>query len=76
MKPLLAIIATTLLCECANNLLSNDRIRDRMAEILGQPTGSVSIADRRYDGAANTYNTVRTPCGLYSCVINGGSVMF
>lgn len=75
MKPTLAILSALVLCGCANQLLSEDRIRDKTAETLGQSPASVTIADRRYDGATNTSYTARTPRGAYSCVINGGSVM-
>lgn len=75
MKPTLAIIAAFVLSGCANQLLSDDRIRDDTAMALGQPAAAVTISGRRYDGATNTYYVARTPRGTYNCVINGGSVM-
>ena len=75
-KPTLIILASALgLAGCANQLLSDDRIRDSTAMALGQPTSAVIIADRRYDGATNTCYTAHTPRGTYNCIINGGSVM-
>ena len=70
-----AALALVLLTGCADKLLSDDRIRDNTAMALGQPTSAVTIADRRYDGATNTYYTARTPRGSYNCMINGGSIM-
>jgi len=60
---------------CANQLLSDDRLRDNAAMALGQPTTSVTIANRRYDGMTNTYYVARTPRGSFNCVINGGTVL-
>ena len=68
-------LALGLLAGCADKLLSDDRIRDNTALALGQPVSAVTIADRRYDGATNTYYTAQTPRGSYNCMINGGSVM-
>lgn len=70
-----AALALGLLAGCADKLLSDDRIRDNTAMALGQPASAVTIADRRYDGATNTYYTARTPRGSYNCMINGGSIM-
>lgn len=72
---LVTALAFGLLAGCADKLLSDDRIRDNTAMALGQPTSAVTISDRRYDGATNTYYTARTPGGSYNCIINGGSVM-
>lgn len=75
-KPtLLALASVMVLAGCADKLLSDDRIRDNTAMALGQPASAVTIADRRYDGATNTYYTAHTPRGTYNCIINGGSVM-
>ena len=60
---------------CANQLLSDDRLRDNTAMALGQPTASVTIANRRYDGMTNTYYVARTPRGSFNCVINGGTAL-
>ena len=57
---------------CADQILSNDRIRSNTAMALGQPDGAVVIADRRYDGTTSTYYTARTPRGVYRCVMTGG----
>src|SRR3954453_3070611 len=67
--------ATLALAGCADKLLSDDRLRDTTAMTLGQPAAAVTISDRRYDGATNTYYTAHTPRGTYNCLINGGSVM-
>ena len=72
----LAFLAASLaLGGCADKLLSDDRIRESTATALNQPTSAVTISGRRYDGATNTYYTANTPRGIYSCTINGGSIM-
>jgi len=68
-------LAGLVLAGCANQLLSNERIRDNTAMALGLPASSVVISDRRYDGATNTYYNASTPQGAYHCVINGGSII-
>lgn len=75
-KPTLVILAAALaLTSCADKLLSDDRIKTDTAAVLGLAAASVSISDRRYDGATNTYYVAYTPRGTYNCRINGGSVM-
>lgn len=69
------VLATLSLAGCANTLLSDDRIRDNTAMALGVPASAVTISNRRYDGATNTYYDARTPRGAYRCLINGGSIM-
>jgi len=59
---------------CANQILSDDRIRSNTAMALGQPDSAVVIADRRYDGITATYYTARTPRASYRCVMTGGGV--
>src|SRR4051794_22160981 len=68
-------VSVVALAGCANQLLSDDRIRDNTAMALGVPTSAVTISDRRYDGATNTYYVAHTPRGFYNCLINGGNHM-
>ncbi len=78
MKPTKALTCLGLLVAvsgCADQMLSNDRIRSNTAMSLGQPDSAVVIADRRYDGATNTYYTAHTPRGSYHCLINGGGLL-
>lgn len=72
---LLACAAASMLTGCASTLLSDDRIKSSTEMALGQPSGTITISDRRYDGVTNTYYRARTPGGSYSCVINGGTVL-
>jgi hypothetical protein len=75
-RPTLAVLAASMiLAGCANNLLSDDRIRDNTAMALNLPSSGVTISNRRYDGATNTYYTATTARGSYNCLINGGSIM-
>lgn len=75
-RPTLAVLtASMILAGCANNLLSDDRIRDNTAMALNLPSSGVTISNRRYDGATNTYYTATTARDSYSCLINGGSIM-
>ena len=67
--------ASLMVAGCADKLLSDDRIRDSTALALNVPATSVVISERRYDGMTNTYYAARTSHGIFSCVINGGSVM-
>ena len=75
-RPTLAVLAATMtLAGCANTLLSDDRIRENTSMALNLPASAVTISNRRYDGATNTYYTATTSRGTYNCLINGGSVM-
>ena len=67
--------ASLALVGCANTLLSDDRIRENTALALNQPASAVTISDRRYDGATNTYYTAHTAGRTYACTMNGGSIM-
>lgn len=60
---------------CADQLLSDNRLRDTTAMALSQPASSVTISDRRGDGPTNTYYVAHTPKGTYNCIINGGGVL-
>lgn len=74
-KTAAALVLLLATAGCANQLLSDDRLRDNTAMALGQPTASVRIVDRHYDGMTNTYYVARTPRGSFNCVINGGTVL-
>lgn len=75
MKTAAALAALITVSGCADQMLSNDRIKSDTAMALGQPASAVVIADRRYDGATNTYYTAHTPRGAYHCLINGGGLL-
>ncbi len=60
---------------CANQLLSDEKIRSTTAMSLGVPDSGVTISDRRYDGGVNTYYVATTARGSYACSINGGTVL-
>ena len=68
-------LAWLVLAGCADQMLSDARIRDQAAMALGQPASAVTITDRRYDGMTNTFVIARTPRGVYRCTINGGGVL-
>ena len=74
-KTIIVSAAVLLVSGCADQMLSDTRIRDNTAMALGQPASAVTIADRQYDGATNTYYTARTPRGSYHCLINGGGAL-
>jgi hypothetical protein len=59
---------------CASTLLSDDRLRDNTAGVLGQSPVAVVITDRKYDGFNVTYYTARTPRGVFTCQQEGGTV--
>jgi hypothetical protein len=63
------------LAGCADAILSNDRIRDNTAGILGVSPNQLTILDRRSE-MVNTYYIARTSSGdEYACTINGGTVL-
>ena len=70
-----AVLTVVLLSGCAQQMLSDERIASTTAMALGQPPGSVTIADRQYDGATNTFYTARTRNGAFRCTINGGGLL-
>jgi metal-dependent hydrolase (beta-lactamase superfamily II) len=75
MKRSILVLSVLTLAGCADKLLSDDRIRDNTALVLHTSANAVMISDRQYDGMTNTYYTARTKNRVYSCVINGGTVM-
>ena len=74
MKRLLTVVAALALSGCADQMLSNDRIRDSTARALNQPASAVTISDRQSDGPMNTAYVAITPRGSYRCRIGGGSI--
>jgi len=75
-RPTFALLAASMaLVGCANNILSDDHIRQDTALVLNQPASAIAISDRRFDGSTNTYYMARTPRGTFRCVIDGGTVM-
>src|SRR3954452_14223145 len=74
MNPVFVIIAAIALYGCADQMLSNDRIRESTGRVLNQPASAVTISDRQSDGPMNTSYTAATPRGSYRCMIGGGSI--
>jgi hypothetical protein len=68
-----AIVAT--LAGCQAQMLSDSRIADNTAGILGVSPASLTISDRRSE-ATNTYYLAQMQNGQkYACVINGGGAL-
>lgn len=63
------------LAGCATQMLSDSRIRENTAGVLGVSPSDITIRDRR-EQVPNTYYIARTKSGRkYACVINGGSIL-
>ncbi|WP_158744937.1 hypothetical protein [Acidisphaera sp. L21] len=75
-KKLLAALAGLLLLSgCQSAMLSDDRIADNTAGIIGTSPDGVTISGRHGD-ATNTYYTATLRNGRhYACVINGGGLL-
>lgn len=74
MKSILALVAVVAVSGCADQLVSNDHLRERTAFVLNVPPPTVAISDRRYDGMMTTYYNASTPAGSFQCMISGGSI--
>jgi hypothetical protein len=74
MKPAFVIIAAIALSGCADQMLSNDRIRDSTARVLNQPASAITVSDRQADGPMSTSYIATTSRGSYRCTIGGGSI--
>ena len=70
-----AVLLASTLVGCADQMLSDARIRDSLATPLGQSPSAIRISDRTSDGLTNTFVVARTPRGSYRCTINGGGVL-
>ena len=75
LKPVAVLALLLITAGCADQLLSDNRLRDTTAAALFQPASSVTISDRRSDGPTNIYYVAHTPKGTYNCIINGGGVL-
>lgn len=79
LKPISAVFAISVLAglsACQSTLLSDDRIVSNTAGVLGVSPADLTIANRRSDGATNTYYTATARSGrAYACTINGGGVL-
>lgn len=63
---------------CATQLLSDDRIRNNTAGVIGAPADTITITDR-HEELPNTYYTATVRNGkkvaMYACSINGGTLL-
>lgn len=74
-RPALLLFVAAGLPGCtASQMLSDARIADNTAGILGVASSEVSIADRR-EAFPNTYYTARARGVTYACTINGGNAL-
>lgn len=67
-------LAAFTLSGCAAQMLSNARIADNTAGILGVAPSEVTISDRR-EVFPNTYYSARVRGASYACTINGGNAL-
>ena len=72
--PRIIPVVVLALCGCADQMMSDARIRNDTAAVLNQPPASVTIANRQYDGVLTTHYTATTPRGSFRCTISGGTV--
>jgi hypothetical protein len=60
---------------CAAQMLSDDRLGDNTAGVLGVPASELTLSDR-VEKTPNTYYTATTKDGRkFSCLVNGGGIM-
>ena len=70
----LAAAAILVLGGCVSTL-SDQRIKDETAGVLGVPADQIAI-ENRHQEMTNTYYVARTSAGTaYACTINGGNIM-
>lgn len=80
MKFLSATLSAAALCGgmitagCQDQMLSDGRIADNTAGVLGTSPEGLQISGRHGD-ATNTYYKARTNRGTFACVINGGGIL-
>lgn len=72
--PALLLIAAAALSGCTSQLLSDARIADNTAGILGVPPSDVAISARR-EAFPNTYYTATVRGVAHACTINGGTAL-
>ena len=71
-KHTLAALALLAIPGCADTMVSDSRLQGVLGNALNDPNAVIS--NRRFDGFTNTYASVKTNHGTYSCTINGGGV--
>lgn len=60
---------------CASQMLSDERLANNTAGVLGVPASQVTVSNRNEQGT-NTYYTAKTKAGVeYSCSVNGGGIL-
>ncbi len=70
-----SVLFAVIVVGCASTILSNERIRDNTAGILGLTPDQITIENRRSE-VTNTYYVAKTRSGdEYACVINGGTIL-
>lgn len=75
MRKFVIPLAALALSGCAEQLISDQTIRDKTAFVLNEPANTITISDRRYDGVAETRYIAHTYRGTYSCILDGGSTL-
>ena len=75
MKMRTLAVATILVLGGCVSTLSDQRIKEETAGVLGVSADQVAI-ENRHQEMTNTYYVARTSTGLaYACIINGGNIM-
>ena len=60
---------------CASKMLTDDRLRDHTAPLVGVSAADVTISNRTEQGT-NPYYTAKTKAGAeFTCSINGGGAL-
>jgi hypothetical protein len=72
---LTAVLATLLLSACQSQMLSDGRIADNTASIIGADPSTVTISGRHGDATNTYYMATLTNGKRYACVINGGGAL-
>lgn len=73
-RPVVLFIAVVGLSGCTSQLLSDARIADNTAGILGVAPSDVAISGRR-EAFPNTYYTATVRGVAHACTINGGTAL-
>jgi hypothetical protein len=70
-----AVVSGLLMGGCASQLLSDERLRENTAGIVGVPASEITVSERK-ELVPNTYYTATTKGGrVYTCMVNGGGVL-
>lgn len=60
---------------CASQMLSDDRLGENTAGVLGVPANELTLSER-VEKTPNTYYSATTKDGRkYSCLVNGGGIL-